>query len=116
MLCRAFSFDQLVLGSRSGSFFYLYQAIDGGQVAWYSTTATDDMGEDIYTLQIGDAEAIPFIFEDGQMQLMIDGQDTIIELVPGSNNKDGLTLCKYLKGNECTAQDHVSLFFSPPSN
>ena len=96
------------------SFFYLYQSVDDGQVAWYSTTATDDMGEDIYTLQIGDAEAVQFTFENGQMQLM-DGQDTIIELVPGSNNKDGLTLCKYLKGNTCTTQDHIPLFFSPPN-
>ncbi|WP_138569173.1 PKD domain-containing protein [Pseudoalteromonas phenolica] len=111
---RSESTDIATLEDYHVDFFYLHQAGDNGSIAWYSTNSTNEMGESIHTLQIGDAEAVPFTFENGQMHLILDGQDTIIELVPGSNNKDGLTLCKYLKDNECTAQDHVPLFFNAP--
>jgi hypothetical protein len=94
--------------------FYMYQMVDGNPVAWWSRSQTNEAGESIWTLQVGDAEAVQFTFENGQMLLM-DGKDTIIELVPGSNNKDGLTLCKYLKGDQCTEQGHIPLFFSPPN-
>ena len=109
------STDITLLEDYHVDFFYLYQAGENGPIPWYSSSTTNNMGENINTLQIGDTEAVPFTFENGQMHLILEGKDTIIDLVPGSNNKDGLTLCKYLKGNVCTTSDHVSLYFNQPN-
>ncbi|MAD90034.1 MAG: hypothetical protein CMK64_10045 [Pseudoalteromonas sp.] len=95
--------------------FTMYQAEGSSSIAWSMTYSTNESDETTGDLTVGDGSPIPFTFLDGKLELVMDGNDTIIELVPGSNNKDGLTLCKYLKGNTCTAQDHVPLFFSPPN-
>ena len=93
----------------------MYQAEGSSYVAWSMTYSTNESDETTGDLTVGDGNPVPFTFLDGKLELVMGGNSTIIELVPGSNNKDGLTLCKYLKGNTCTAQDHVPLLFSPPN-
>jgi hypothetical protein len=95
--------------------FTMYQALDNSYVAWSMTYSTNESDVTTGDLTIGGGTSIPFTFMDGKLELVMDGNDTIIELVPGSNNKDGLTLCKYIKGDQCTEQGHIPLFFSPPN-
>jgi hypothetical protein len=95
--------------------FWLYQNVGESGLWWRLEASKAENGEISGNLTIGDAEPIAHTFKDGKFELLMDGQDTIIELVPGSNNKDGLTLCKYIKGDQCTEQGHIPLFFSPPN-
>ena len=68
--------------------------------------------ETTYSLQIGDAEPLPYTFAEGKMTIrMTDGLIYNIELVPGSNTKDGVTLCQYLASESCESGEKVQLNF-----
>ena len=54
----------------------------------------------------------PFIFNDGVIEVTLDdGFMYFIELVAGSNTKEGVTLCKYLQGDTCLEENHVRLSY-----
>ena len=40
-----------------------------------------------------------------------DGFTYLIELVAGSNSKEGVTLCKYLQGDTCLEENYVRLSY-----
>jgi hypothetical protein len=75
----------------------------------WSSWNTDADGNRLLT--IGDQE-FSFIFNDGVIEVTLDdGFTYLIELVAGSNSKDGVTLCKYLQGDTCLEENHVRLSY-----
>ena len=80
----------------------------------YWRSRTNYNGEEsTYSLEMGDAEPLPYTFADGKMTIrMLDGLIYNIELVPGSNTKDGVTLCQYLASESCENGEQVQLNFS----
>ena len=66
-----------------------------------------------YGLKIGTAEPLPYTFSGGKMTVrMGNGLVYHIELVPGSNTKDGLTLCRYLVSDTCLPENHIQLNYN----
>ena len=91
-------------------FFSLINAAN--DETWYSSSSFNGE-ETTYSLQIGEAEPLPYTFADGKMTIrMLDGLIYNIELVPGSNTKDGVTLCQYLASESCENGEQVQLNFS----
>jgi hypothetical protein len=63
-----------------------------------------------YSLEIGDSGPLPYTFADGKMTVrMLDGFVYNIELVPGSNTKDGITFCQYLASESCDTGEQIRL-------
>jgi len=76
----------------------------------WSSWNTDADGNRLLT--IGDQE-FSFIFNDGVIEVTLDdGFMYFIELVAGSNTKEGVTLCKYLQGDTCLEENHVRLSYT----
>ncbi|MDI4651706.1 MULTISPECIES: leucine-rich repeat domain-containing protein [Pseudoalteromonas] len=96
--------------------FTLYQNDDNGIARW-SVSYSDydaELDKQYYTFQLDDAEPINIELLDGKLELILDGQDTVIELI--DNNRRDITFCKYLKGNSCLEEDKVYLSFDAPEH
>ena len=94
----------------------LYQNDSNGIARWFVTYGDYDEAQDKqhYTFQIDDAEPVNVELIDGKLELILDGQDTVIELI--DNNRRDITFCKYLKGNSCQVGDEVYLSFDAPEH
>ena len=96
--------------------FTLYQNDNNGIARW--SVAYDYYDEAIdkqnYTFQLDGNEPVEIELVDGKLELILDGQDTVIELI--DNNRRAITLCKYLKGNSCLEEDKVYLSFDAPEH
>lgn len=81
---------------------------DESDIGW-STWNTDADGNRLLTIN---GQDYPFIFNNGVIEVTLDdGFMYLIELVAGSNTKDGVTLCKYLQGDTCLEENHVRLSY-----
>ncbi|ALU41635.1 hypothetical protein [Pseudoalteromonas rubra] len=79
---------------------------------WHSSETTLPGGEQTFELRLDWQEAIPFKLQNGKIAItMPDGIDYLIEIVPGSNTKEGITFCQYPTGSECTADKHIKMFY-----
>ena len=96
--------------------FTLYQNDDNGIARWSVSYGDYDaeLDKQYYTFQLDDAEPINIELLDGKLELILDGQDTVIELI--DNNRRDITFCKYLKGNSCLEEDKVNLSFDAPEH
>lgn len=96
--------------------FGLYQNDENGIVHWVVRNSDyyEDQDKQYYTLQLDDAEPVNVELIDGKLELILDGQDTVIELI--DNNRRDVIFCKYLKGNTCLEQDKVYLSFELPKH
>ncbi|MDQ9092562.1 hypothetical protein RC083_13275 [Pseudoalteromonas haloplanktis] len=96
--------------------FGLYQNDSNGIARWFVTYGDYDeaLDKQYYTFQIDDAEPVNVELIDGKLELILDGQDTVIELI--DNNRRDITFCKYLKGNSCLEEDKVYLSFDAPQH
>ncbi|OUS71517.1 hypothetical protein B5G52_11260 [Pseudoalteromonas sp. A601] len=94
----------------------LYQNDSNGIARWFVTYGDYDEAQDkqYYTFQIDDTEPVNVTLFDGKLELILDGQDTVIELM--DNNRRDVTFCKYLKGNTCQPGDEVYLSFDAPEH
>lgn len=81
---------------------------DESDISW-STWNTDADGNRLLTINGQDH---PFVFNDGVITVTLDdGFTYLIELVAGSNTKEGVTLCKYLQGDTCLEENYVRLSY-----
>ncbi|KTF11015.1 leucine-rich repeat domain-containing protein [Pseudoalteromonas carrageenovora] len=97
------------------STFNLYESGSNGVRRW--SVGYGDYNEELdkqyLTFQIDDAEKVNVELIDGKLELILDGQETVIELI--DNDRENITFCKYLKGNSCLEADKINLSFSPPT-
>jgi hypothetical protein len=81
-------------------------------IIWQGITTGIEGEQTQYALTIGDGESIPYTFSDGKITIrMLDGLIYNIELVPGSNTKDGVTFCQYLASESCDMGEQIKFNF-----
>lgn len=99
-----------------GLVFTLYQNDNNGIARWSVDYGDYDEEQDKqhYTFQLDDAEPVNVELVDGKLALILEGQDTVIELV--DNDRRNVTFCKYLKGNSCQEESKVYLSFDAPQH
>ncbi|RZQ55114.1 hypothetical protein C1E23_00330 [Pseudoalteromonas phenolica] len=95
-------------------FMRLVDKSDVENPQWWSTGYMGVFdGQLQYGLQIGTAEPLPYTFANGKMTVrMGNGLVYHIELVPGSNTKDGVTFCQYLVSDTCLPENHIQLNYN----
>ncbi|CAM3855986.1 MULTISPECIES: leucine-rich repeat domain-containing protein [Pseudoalteromonas] len=96
--------------------FTLYQNDNNGIARWAVSYGDYDeaLDKQYYTFQLDDADPVNVELVDGKLELILDGQETVIELI--DNNRRDITFCKYLKGNSCLEEDKVYLSFDAPQH
>ncbi|TGE83013.1 hypothetical protein C7Y70_11490 [Pseudoalteromonas sp. KS88] len=72
---------------------------------WMLSSDSEDRTS--YTIQIAEQPAIEMMLVDGKLSFVENGQDTLVELL--DNDRESITVCKYLKGNTCQEQDKIQL-------
>ncbi len=94
----------------------LYQNDSNGIARWFVTYGDYDEAQDkqYYTFQLDDAEPVNVELVNGKLELILEGQDTVIELI--DNDRRDITFCQYLKGNSCLEEDKVYLSFDAPQH
>ena len=98
-----FNLSNLVLEDRSD---------ESNPILWRVEELSTDSGEWVSALKVGDAEPLPYTFADGKMTMRkLDGQVYNIELVPGSNDKDSVTVCEYLNTQTCETGTQIKLHY-----
>ncbi|TMN91701.1 hypothetical protein CWB72_06255 [Pseudoalteromonas phenolica] len=98
-----FNLSYLVLEDRSD---------ESNPILWRVEELNTDSGEWVSALKVGDAEPLPYTFADGKMTMRkLDGQVYNIELVPGSNDKDSVTVCEYLNTQTCETGTQIKLHY-----
>jgi hypothetical protein len=64
------------------------------------------------SLKIGE-KIYSYTFEQGVIAITLDdGFDYFIEIVAGSNTKEGVTFCKYLQGDTCLEENHIRMSYT----
>ena len=85
---------------------------ESNPILWRVEELSTDSGEWVSALKVGDAEPLPYTFADGKMTMRkLDGQVYNIELVPGSNDKDSVTVCEYLNTQTCETGTQIKLHY-----
>jgi hypothetical protein len=84
--------------------------IDNSGQPWVGKILEMNEGNITYSLKVGETEALPYTFVDGKITIrLLDGLINHIELVPGSNTKDGITVCQYLASESCETGEQIRL-------
>lgn len=96
--------------------FYVYKTAEDDIQKWQLTYGDIDSesGKQLYSLTIDTNPEISVELVDGKLELILDGQDTVIEFV--DNNKSNITFCIYLKGNSCQPEDEVAFSLLAPTH
>ena len=72
---------------------------------WVLANGSEDIAG--HTIQFDQQPAIEMMLVDGKLSFVENGQDTLVELV--DNDRERITVCKYLQGNACQEQNKVEL-------